>query len=252
MADRIPKMFLGYILLFIILLSSRSVRSFQPLGSSLLTTTKSTTIATRQCTFLYAWISLTEDNNAVQKQVLEEGSGTQVAQPGQTVEIDYIGTLGEIDWGVEGVIECWLVEQQGLEGLADGFREKKIDAAKLMDPTFFTEDFVAETFGLSNKIQIKKLVMASKRLAKAAVEYPVGHQFDANKEGDPFIFVVGKKKVIRGVELAVASMKEGEHASIKCRSDYAYGKEGYRKANGDVMVPEYATLCFDIKLLKCS
>lgn len=245
MADPIPKTFLGYILI-IVLLSSRSVRSFQPLGW--------TTKRTRPSTFLYSagdWISLSEDN-AVQKQVLEEGSGAQVAQPGQTVEIDYIGTLGEIDWDVKGVIECWLAEQQGLEGLADGFREKKVDAAKLMDPTFFTEDFVAETFGLSNKIQIKKLVMASKRLAKAAGAYPAGYQFDANKEGDPFTFVVGTKKVIRGMELAVASMKEGEHAAIVCRSDYAYGKEGYRKANGDVMVPEYATLCFDIKLLKCA
>lgn len=225
----------------ILLLSCHSVSSFQ------------TTFAARKSTSLYAsdWISLTADN-AVRKRVLEEGSGTEIASPGQTAEIDYIGTLGDIDWDVEGVIDCWLTEQQGLDGLADIFREQDLDAVKLMDPTFFTEDFVAETFGLSNKIQIKKLVMAAKRLAKAANEYPAGHQFDANSEGDPFTFVIGKKKVIRGMDLAVASMKEGEHAEIVCRADYAYGKEGYRKANGDVMVPEYATLCFDIKLLKCN
>lgn len=184
----------------------------------------------------------------------EEGDGT-LAQSGQTVEIDYVGTLGEIDWDVEGVISCWLLSQQGLDGLADGFRDANIDSTKLMDTTFFTEAFVADTLGVSNKIQIKKLVMASKRLAKAVQEYPAGTQFDSNQdrnEGAPYSFVLGNKKAIRAMELAVASMKQGERAELKCRTDYAYGKEGIRKANGDVMVPEYATLCFDISLLKCT
>jgi len=199
------------------------------------------------------WISLTEDG-AVQKKILVEGSG-ELAQSGQTVEIDYIGTLGDMDWNVEGTITCWLTCQQGLDGLADKFREHQVDACKLMDPDFFTEEFCADALGLSNKIQIKKLGMASKRLTKAIVEYPPGTQFDSNadrNDGAPYSFVLGKKKAIRGMELTVASMREGEHAKMKCRADYAYGKEGVRKSNGDVMVPEYATLCFDIKLLKCS
>ena len=116
-------------------------------------------------------------------------------------------------------------------------------------------EFVADTLGVSNKIQIKKLVMASKRLAKAKQENPSGTQFDTNKDrndGAPYSFVLGQGKAIKAMELAVASMKEGERAEVRCRADYAYGKEGLRKANGDVMVPEYATLCFDIKLLNCS
>jgi FKBP-type peptidyl-prolyl cis-trans isomerase len=47
-------------------------------------------------------------------------------------------------------------------------------------------------------------------------------------------------------------MKVGDHVEIKCRSDYAYGKEGLRRSNGDILVPEYATLCFNIKLLQCT
>jgi hypothetical protein len=198
------------------------------------------------------WICLTDDS-AVQKRTISEGSG-EVVETGQTVEIDYIGTLGEIDWDVQGVIDCWLLSQQGSGELVDAFQTQEVTASKLMNPTFFNEDFVAEVLGLSNKIQIKKLVMASKRLALSAIEFPVGTQFDSNKDrGDaPYSFVLGKKKVIRGMELVVGSMKVGEHCEMKCRDDYAYGKEGYRKSNGDVVVPPYATLCFDIKLLKCT
>ena len=235
----------------LLIASSRPVFSFQNVGSTIFATTRRETPFPLKAS-AGDWISLTDDH-AVQKRIIQEGSGG-LAQAGQTVEIDYVGTLGDIDWDVEGVIDCWLLSQQGLEGLADGFRTEGIDAAKLMDPTFFTEDFVSDALGLSNKIQIKKLVMASKRLTKAATEYPVGTQFDSNKDrGDaPFTFLLGQKKTIRAMELAVASMREGEHAEMTCRTDYAYGKEGLRKANGDVMVPEYATLCFDIKLLKCT
>ena len=176
--------------LVLLLLSSRSVFSFQTLrpcscftpttvtvtsscdGTRL--TSKSTTTRKQQSiVVLYDaadddWISLTEDH-AVRKRILEKGSSgtTVVAQPGQTIEMEYVGTLGKIDWDVEGVIDCWLSEQQGLDGLADLFRQQNIDVTKLMDPTFFTEDYVTKTFGLSNKIQIKKLVMAAKSLAKS-------------------------------------------------------------------------------------
>lgn len=237
--------------------SSRTVRSFSTVSTGFAKTNRPVSNCwggplKASVSATDGWVSLTDDN-AVQKRIIQEGSG-DVAKAGQTVEIDYVGTLGTtMDWDVEDVIDCWLVSQQGLEGLADGFRSNGVDAAKLMDPSFFNEDFVTEAFDLSSKIQIKKLVMAAKRLAKTATEYPAGTQFDSNKHrGDaPYSFVLGKKKAIRAMELSVASMKEGEHAEIICRADYAYGKEGYRKADGDVMVPEYATLCFDIKLLKC-
>lgn len=211
-----------------------------------------TTIISSQSSAASDWVSLTEDG-AVQKRIIEEGSGDQ-PEAGATVEIDYVGTLGDMDWDVKGTIDCWLSSQQGLDGLADGFRDANIDAAKLMDPTLFTDDFVAKTLSLSNKIQIKKLVMAAKRLAKVVEEHPAGTQFDSNKEraNEPYHFQLGKGKVIRAMDMAVATMKVGERIEMKCRTDYAYGAEGVRKRNGDVMVPPFATLCFDIKLLKFS
>jgi peptidylprolyl isomerase len=55
-------------------------------------------------------------------------------------------------------------------------------------------------------------------------------------------------KVIPGMQAGITSMKPGETAQLKIRSDYAYGSEGYRKRNGDVMVPPFATLQFELKL----
>jgi FKBP-type peptidyl-prolyl cis-trans isomerase len=199
------------------------------------------------------WIYLTDDK-AVRKRILQEGSGETTAQLGQTVAIDYIGNLGEIDWDTQGVIDCWLLSQQGLDGLVDAFQEANIDAAKLMDDTFFTEDLCRNVMSLSNKFQIKKLVMASRRLAKSVADYPAGTPFDSNKDrndGAPYHFQLGEGKAIRAMELAVRTMKPGERVEIIARADYAYGKEGLRKTNGDVVVPEYATLCFEVTLWNC-
>lgn len=45
-------------------------------------------------------------------------------------------------------------------------------------------------------------------------------------------------------------MKEGERARFLLRADQAYGKKGLRRGR-DIVVPPFATLKFDIKLLKC-
>eukprot|EP00521_Asterionellopsis_glacialis_P002268 CAMPEP_0195251808 /NCGR_PEP_ID=MMETSP0706-20130129/3504_1 /TAXON_ID=33640 /ORGANISM="Asterionellopsis glacialis, Strain CCMP134" /LENGTH=92 /DNA_ID=CAMNT_0040304017 /DNA_START=56 /DNA_END=334 /DNA_ORIENTATION=+ len=92
--------------------------------------------------------------------------------------------------------------------------------------------------------------MAAKRLGKVQEDFPSGMEFDSNKErGEPYKFVLGKGKAIKGMDLGVASMKVGETSKIICRTDYAYGSEGYRKSNGDVVVPPFATLCFEVTLL---
>jgi hypothetical protein len=195
------------------------------------------------------WTSLAE-NGSVQKRILEAGTG-DIPQVGSDVEVDYVGTLvGDGGWSVQDVIDCWLKNQQGLDILSDAFVAAEIDGSKLMDVTCFTEDFIMSELGLSNKIQCKKLVMASKRLAKQQVDFPAGTEFDSSKERGPFKFTLGAGKAIRAYDLAVATMKGGERAEIICRADYAYGAEGYRKRNGDVVVPPFATLRFIIKLQK--
>lgn len=50
--------------------------------------------------------------------------------------------------------------------------------------------------------------------------------------------------VIRGLDLAVATMKKGEHAEIIIASEYGYGEEGMHG-----IIPENATLIYDIELI---
>jgi hypothetical protein len=198
----------------------------------------------------YDWTLVTDDG-AVQKRILEPGTGN-LAQDGSEVVVDYVGDLvGQDGWSAQDVVDCWLKSQQGLDHLADAFVAANVDGPKLLDPNAFTEEFVTTEIGVSNKIQCKKLVMAAKRLAKQAVEFPVGTEFDSSAEKGPFQFTLGAGKAIRAYDLAVATMKEGEKAQIVCRADYGYAAEGFRKRNGDVVVPPFATLRFDITLLKC-
>ena len=183
------------------------------------------------------WVSLAD---GVRKRVIEEGEG-DIAHEGSEVEVDYVGTLqGEADWTVQDVVDCWLKNQQGLALLCDAFVEAGIDGKKLMDTDFFTEDFVTNELGVSNKIQCKKLVMAAKRIGKQQHDFAAGTEFDSSKERGPFKFTLGQGKAIKAYELAVATMKQGEKAEVICRSDYAYGAEGFRRSNGDVVVPPFA------------
>ena len=193
---------------------------------------------------LYAKIPITDDGG-VQKEILFDGQG-EVYPTGSKITMSYSGSLGDANWSAEEVVSCWLKEQQGLDQLSDGFVEQEIDEAKLTNLDVFTEDFVSSNLGVTNKIQCKKLVMAAKRLANTRNEFTTGHVSDTNPE---YSYEVGSGKLIRGMELGVASMKPGEWAVISVRSDYGYGSEGYRKSNGDVMVPPFATLNFEVQLL---
>ena len=84
-------------------------------------------------------------------------------------------------------------------------------------------------------------------------EFPIDSQFDSSLErGKSFTFTLGSGKVIKAMDLAVATMNVNEKAQIVCRSDYGYGSEGYRTNQGDVVVPPFRTLCFEIELLSSS
>eukprot|EP00980_Cylindrotheca_fusiformis_P010467 scaffold2322_cov135-Cylindrotheca_fusiformis.AAC.26 len=193
-------------------------------------------------------IQLTGDGG-VQKEILFEGNGEPFLLPGAAgtrLTISYAGSLGVPNWSSEEVVSCWLKEQQGLDHLQDLFLDIGIDEAKLTNPEFFTEDFVTKELGVTAKIQCKKLVLAAKRLASTRQELPKGHVFDSNPE---YSYELGSNKLIKGMEIGLSSMTPGEWALITVRSDYGYGSEGYRKANGDVIVPPFATLVFEIQLL---
>jgi hypothetical protein len=184
-------------------------------------------------------------DGGVQKQIISDGDGDVVYSSGTPVTIQYIGTTAALDWSAEQVVTCWLSEQQGVEDLADGFVTHQVDLSTLINPEIFQEHFIASTLGVVQKIKCKKLVMAAKRLATTLQEFPPGILFDEN---DSFKFTLGTAKVIKGMDLGVLSMLPGETCLLRIRCDYAYGGEGYRKKNGDVMVPPFATLQFQLTL----
>ena len=62
-----------------------------------------------------------------------------------------------------------------------------------------------------------------------------------------FSFVLGDKEVIKGWDLAVATMKKGEKAIVTIKSDYAYGDDGFK-----FEIPPKATLIFEITLVSIS
>ena len=202
------------------------------------------------------WIDLVHGKKgAVKKLVLQEGIGP-LPCPGSDIEIAYVGKLGEsqIEWSVDDVIESWLQFQQGLNDILQGpFRDNQIDGEALFDESKFTEEFVTNELGVMNKIQCKKTIMAAKRLRKQIDEFPQGFEFDSSlKRQKTYSFTLGKEKVIKAMDLAVSTMKVGEKAQMICRCDYGYGSEGYRTTKGDVVVPPFRTLVFDIELLSAS
>ena len=215
-------------------------------------------------------------------------TSASLLKPGSTVRIEYVGRLvmdndndndndnennscgsgsgsmgGISSWTTQDVLECWLKEQQGLyELLADSFQEHNINGSILLDETIFTEQYVSELSNTTilSKIQCKKTIMAVKRLRNTNKEYQHGYIFDSsttNPNLQPhqyyeFIINHPKKKPIQAISLLLSSLQDADIGNtfiIQCRSDYGYGSDGYRTNKGIIVVPPFATLQFDMKLL---
>ena len=57
--------------------------------------------------------------------------------------------------------------------------------------------------------------------------HPAGTKFDSSRDRDaPFKFRIGEGQVIKGWDVGFAAMRVGERATLRCRSDYAYGENG--------------------------
>ena len=103
----------------------------------------------------------------------------------------------------------------------------------------------------ASKIKVKKLVMAARRLATTRADMDfAAPPFDAKERYQ--IEWDDKPKLIPGMRLAVAYMVSSNlpHVAVQCRCDYAYGAEGYRKRNGEELIPPFASLKFDIDLVE--
>eukprot|EP00299_Pterocystis_sp_00344_P014738 c7318_g1_i3.p1 GENE.c7318_g1_i3~~c7318_g1_i3.p1 ORF type:complete len:521 (+),score=135.48 c7318_g1_i3:47-1609(+) len=73
-----------------------------------------------------------------------------------------------------------------------------------------------------------------------------GSKFDSSRDrNSPFKFTIGTGNVIKGWDIGVATMKQGEKSIFTIRSDYAYGDKG-----SGPKIPPKATLKFEIELLR--
>ena len=73
---------------------------------------------------------------------------------------------------------------------------------------------------------------------------PHGLVFLNRTEANPLVFRYGKREVVPGLEIAVASMKLGERANFIVRSDYGYGGEVVWKG-----IAPHSTIEFEIEVL---
>jgi len=72
-----------------------------------------------------------------------------------------------------------------------------------------------------------------------------GSKFDSSLDrGKPFVFQIGQGRVIAGWDQGFATMKVGEKAILKVKSEYGYGASG-----SPPKIPGGATLCFEVELL---
>jgi FKBP-type peptidyl-prolyl cis-trans isomerase len=72
-----------------------------------------------------------------------------------------------------------------------------------------------------------------------------GTKFDSSVERDqPFQFVLGAGQVIKGWDEGIALLKVGEKARFIIPSSLGYGESGYPP-----VIPQNATLTFDVELV---
>lgn len=196
------------------------------------------------------WIDITElHDQGVRFREQDSTADTTISTNNCNVLVlQYKGTIAPSNWNVDETIKCWLNEQQGLSDIAGAFQEHNINEETLIDTDLFNEGFVTNKLGVLAKIKAKKLVMAAKRLHTVRLEYTPGLEFDFRES---YEVPMDGSKLIKGMTMGLAYMVEKNCfcAEILCRCDYAYGAEGYRKANGDVLVPPFASLHFDVIIL---
>jgi len=130
-------------------------------------------------------------------------------------------------------------------------------AAEEATETMATETMEAEEWidvcgdgGLLKKILKKGWGLNVAKKCEVVVNYhgtvtETGAVFDSTLErGEPYTCTLGAGRVIKGWELGIPSMVDGEKSILRCRQDYAYGEEGMMDK-----IPPGATIDFEVEIL---
>ncbi len=77
-----------------------------------------------------------------------------------------------------------------------------------------------------------------------------GTVFDSSiPRGKPIQFVLGAGMVIKGWDEGVLGMSIGEKKTLDIPADKAYGSQGVPDGKGGYIIPQNATLTFDVELV---
>jgi FKBP-type peptidyl-prolyl cis-trans isomerase FkpA len=78
-----------------------------------------------------------------------------------------------------------------------------------------------------------------------------GTVFDSSvPRGQPFVFVLGQGRVIKGWDEGLVGMKVGGKRTLVIPADMAYGAQGIRDpATGQYVIPPESVLYFDVELV---
>lgn len=215
-----------------------------PSAACATTTLGARAASSKKDTDVDGWTSLTQDGGVKMRVVSSASPGAPSPVAGDTVTVDYVGSLAAREWSVEDVVACWLPDR-GASALAPAlFRSFEIDGTRLADAGFLTAEFADRGLGLG-AAKAANLRRAARELADRDATHPPGRVFDENA----FAVELGTGGAIRAFELALPEMRVGDTAELVARCDYAYGKDGTRRG-GELLVPPYATVGFDLTLVE--
>ena len=214
----------------------------------------------------------------VKVEVLREGTGRE-AQDGDTVSVHYTGKLDDgtkfdsslergepitFPLGAGMVIPGW---EEGIRGMRVGEKRNLTIPPELGYGEYGAGDAIPPNATLhfevelvdarpKGELKIEDIEEGTGREAKdgdsVSVHYTGwlenGTKFDSSLDrNEPFEFVLGAGMVIPGWDQGVLGMKEGGVRRLTIPSDLAYGASG---AGG--VIPPFATLVFEVRLLKVS
>lgn len=152
---------------------------------------------------------------------------------------------------VVAVLSFMLIKDKNDEQVSDVVNQLNQQATT----TMATEQTVQSIPGLDIKVVQPGTGAVAENGKTVAVHYTGkftdGKVFDSSiSRGEPIEFRLGAGMVIKGWDKGILGMKVGEKRILTISSDLAYGDAGITAPNGQVIIPEKATLVFDVELVE--